>query len=94
MDKAVFQSTHRKVIAYLHILYKQSGKRFAIWEVRHGADVSSSSVTRILKELVELKLVRHYEKGFMGRNYEVTQAWDTDIMKVIEVFELRRVLNL
>lgn len=87
-----FVSTHRKVIAYIHLGFRD--KRFAIWEIRDGSAVSGSSVTRTIAKLVDLKLVRHHQSGFKGRNYEVTKAWDADVMKVIEVFELAKVLNL
>lgn len=91
----VFMSTHRKVIAYIHIAHQN--KPFAIWEIRLGTAVSTSSVTRTLAKLVDLRLVRHLNKpGFKDRNYETTKLWhDTgDVMKVIEVYELAKVLNL
>jgi len=85
-------STHRKVIAYIHLGYRD--KRFAIWELRAGSGASNSSVTRTLVRLVELKLVKHYATGFKGKNYEVTKSWHPDVMKVIEVFELAKALNI
>ncbi len=88
-------STHRKVIAYIHLGYQR--KPFAIWELREGTLVSTSSVTRTLAKLVDLRLVRHLSKpGFKDRNYEVTKLWhDTgDVMKVIEIYELAKILNI
>ena len=88
----VFVSTHRKVIAVIHLGFRD--KQFAIWELRSASGISGSSVTRTLRQLTSLKLVRHTENRFKGRNYEVTRAWDTDVMKVIEIYELAKVLNI
>lgn len=87
-----FLSTHRKVIAYIHIGFQNAS--FAIWEIREGSGVSNSSVTRVIKKLVDLKLVRHREHGYRGRNYEVTKAWSTDVMTVINTYEYAKALGL
>ena len=87
-----FVSTHRKVIAYIHLGFRE--RPFAIHEVRSGSGVSNSSVTRTMQKLVDLKLLKHSENKHQGRNYEVTRLWDNDVMKVIEVYEYAKVLGI
>jgi DNA-binding transcriptional regulator GbsR (MarR family) len=83
---------HRKVITYIHLgLLK---RRFAIWEIVDGCAVSTSSVTRTLRKLEDLKLVRHAKRGYKGRNYEVSSIWNKDVMKVIEAYEVAKTLDL
>lgn len=87
-----FLTTHRKVISCIHIMFRQ--QRFAIHELHKQTNVSVSSITRTLRKLVELKLVRHHPNSGLDRNYEVSYLWNQDVMKVIEVFEMAKILNL
>lgn len=88
--------SHRKVIAYIHLVAFRVEKptRFSVKIIEEGSGVSNSSVTRTLRKLVDLKLLRHYDSGFAQRHYQTTNAWPKDVMKVIETYELAKVLKL
>src|SRR5262245_7446484 len=88
----VFVSKHRQVIAFIHLGLR--GRPFSIVDIRDGANVSTSSVTRTLKQLVNLRMLRHYCNRYAGRNYECSSQWSDDVMKNIEAFELAKILNL
>ena len=87
-----FVAAHRKVIAYIHLGFRD--KPFAIAEITKGCGASESSVTRTLRKLVDLRLVRHTPNRFAGRNYEISRVWDKDVMKVIENYELAKIIGI
>ena len=87
-----FLTTHRKIISCIHIVYRNH--RFALWEIRIATGVSPSSIARTMKQLVRLRLVRHFPNSGQDRNYLTTSLWSQDVMKNIEVFETAKVLNI
>lgn len=86
------KSTHKKIIRAITTKWG-SGEPFAIWEVRDASGCSTSSVTRVVKKLVQLDILRHTVHGFMGRHYRVTYKW-TSVDDVIESYEYAKVLKL
>lgn len=93
----VFVSVHRKVIAYIHLAFRHTpGQRFAIHQVRKGANVSESGATRTMRKLVDLKLLVHHDKNYVGQfKYSVNQSrWSHNVMEVIENFELAKALDI
>src|SRR5262245_1148198 len=57
-DLLVNDSAHHKILRALHEKHR-TNRPFAIWEIRDQAAVSSSSVIRTLRELIQLKVVFH-----------------------------------
>jgi len=86
-------STHRKVISYIHLAYRDSMEPFSIHDLAGASKVSVSSVTRTLRVLVELKLVAH-RAAYAGRNYRVSYKWSRDVKDVIEMFELYKIISI
>ena len=89
---AVFTSAHRKIISVIHLGFQD--KRFAVWEIEKVAEVSKSSAAHIMARLVDLRLLKRHRPSYRHRNYETTRQWDHNVMKVIEIYELARMLNI
>lgn len=85
--------THRKVIEAIHNNYL-NGAPFAIHELRELAGVSTSSVVRVLRKLVEFKLLDHSERAYAGRHYRVTMHWNRDVNELVENYEIGRMIEL
>jgi DNA-binding transcriptional regulator GbsR (MarR family) len=88
-----YLSTHRKVIDTIHTSWS-GGTPFAIWEIRNAAHVSTSSVIRVLRILMRLKLVSHTKRGHVGQHYRVTVRWPSATKDAIDAFEYARILKI
>ena len=84
-------SNHRKIISWIHIMRT---KRFAIHEVRDAVGVSASTATRVLRKLIDLKLVTHHAHSAAKRNYSVSSRWPNDVKDAWENYELAKVLHI
>ena len=87
------KSTHRKIITAIHINFGNN-EPFAIWELRDITKCSASSVVRTLARLVELDLVAHSHRGYMGKKYRMARRWPMTAQEAIENFEVAKVLGL
>lgn len=85
-------SIHRKIIIEIDNKW-HDGTPFAIWEVRNNVGVSTSSVTRTLKKLVDLRLLFYSSKGYVGRHYRVAARW-INVDEVIENYEFAKILHI
>lgn len=85
------EATHRIVIRDIDA--RSRALPFAIWEVVKSTGISSSSVTRTLRELEEIGLILRSNRGYRNRYYRKALAWSSaDI--VIDDFETARVLRI
>ena len=87
------ESTHRKVIEFIGKNFQPSNLPFAIWEIRKGTGVSTSSVVRTLGKLVDFSFVIHSDRGYGSRHYRCALRWQTT-RQVIEDFELGKILKI
>jgi len=84
-------SNHRIVIRMIDEKFPDGS--FAIHEVRDATGVSSSTVTRVLRALVKLRLVRHSPHAFAGKHYRATVRW-THAASVIDTYEYAKALKI
>ncbi len=92
MTPAPIHSSHRNIINVIDSKWRD-GAPFAIWEVVTASSMSTSSVTRTLLRLMELKLVSRRKKGYQRRHYRVTSQWITKD-EVIQAFHWAAVLDI
>lgn len=85
------EATHRLVIR--DIDKRDRSWPFAIWEVVKSSGCSTSSVTRTLRDLEELKLISRSKRGYGSRHYRITLAWG-GADRVIDDFETAKVLRI
>lgn len=88
-----YASSHRKVIAIIHKTWFD-GRPFAIWEVRDATSLSTSTVVRVLRPLVRLRLLARAKRGYRGRHYRVAKAWPLRLVDAIQTFEFAMMLKL
>mgnify|MGYP001558386291 CR=1 FL=1 len=93
VDLTSTPSVYRKIIQTIHEGWF-GGEPFAIHEVRDKSGVSKSSVIRVLKLLVKIKVVAHRPGGYAGRHYRVTQTWPMTLRDAVEAFEMAKVLKV
>lgn len=87
------KSAHRNIIKHIHDNW-HDGSPFAIWELRKASGFSNSSVIRVLRQLVKLRMVIHTSKGFQGRHYRLSVKWPASANDAIENFELSKILKI
>ena len=86
------ESSHRRIINEITARWP-NGEPFAIWELRDACDISTSTVIRVMRTLVELRLVLHAKRGFQGRRYRIAPRW-LNAKAVIENFEIAKAMGL
>lgn len=86
-------STHRLVIEAIHKNW-HDGRPFAIWELRNASHCSTSSVSRVIKHLVKIKMVLHTNKGFNGRHYRVDVRWPGTAKQAIANYVWARMVKI
>lgn len=86
-------STYKLVIEAIHKKW-YDGTPFAIREVQSTSGCSTSSVARVMKNLVKLKMVVHSKKGFMGRHYRTDIRWPAKAKMAIQHYEWARILKI
>lgn len=86
------KSIHNLVI---EVISQTENQPFAIWEIRDKlrGKASVTSITRILNKLVDIKLVTHSNRGFMGRHYRISFQWTT-VDEVVQKYEYAKVLKI
>ena len=83
---------HKTIILAIHENWFD-GRPFSIVELQSKTGLSTSTVTRYLRKLVELHYILHSYKGFAGRHYRVSNRWE-DSRQVIDGFEYAKILNI
>ena len=87
---------HNHIIVYRAIIKAIDDCKatpFSLQDIVDVSDVSKSSVLRLLKSLVEMRLVTHGLKGYKGKRYKVTTRW-IGVAEVIEAYQYAKVIKL